>query len=329
MTRVAVAHYPEGAGHATRMLAVGRALETRGASVTLAGGGPGERFVEALGYEEYVPTPVDYIGDYQGDGGLADVLTGSVPDSARRVRDFVAWLRREDPDALVTDDMFAAMAAPLARTPLYVLTHNAPGYYTDAVERWGASLLTHLQQTVARAFFYPAVWPRLPDDPSGVTRVPPVALEGTGGPAPDPADVGVLISPSTYSTELEAVAERLREAGETVTLVGGPDWETVPALLPYVRAASAVVCPGYSTAMEAAVAGTPCVLYPFTSEQRGVARFVTEGGVSGFAVAETVGEAVGVARDPPAATPMPNGAPVVAESVLGDLNGNAHPGPGR
>jgi len=321
MTRVAVAHYPEGAGHATRMLAVARALEDRGASVALAGGGPGERFVRQLGYDEYVPTSVDYVADYQERGGLRAVLTNSLPDSARRLRDFAGWLRREDPDALLTDDMFAAMAAGLTRTPLFVLTHNAPGFYRDAVERWGASALTLLQRALSRAFFYPAVWPRHPRDPAGVTRVGPVALTGTGDADPDPAEVGVLVSPSTYSDDLEAVAERLRDAGETVTLVGGPDWEPVPALLPYVRAASAVVCPGYSTAMEAAVAGTPCVLYPFTTEQHGVARFVRETGARGFAVAETVDAAVAAARDPPPGAPRENAAGPVADAVIADLGG--------
>ena len=40
---VAVAHYPEGAGHATRMMAVARSLEERGATVSMAGGGYGSR----------------------------------------------------------------------------------------------------------------------------------------------------------------------------------------------------------------------------------------------------------------------------------------------
>src|SRR6056297_3606597 len=110
---VAVAHYPEGAGHATRMLAVAKALEARGATVRLAGGGPGKRFVELNGYEEYVPAVVDYIGDYQDGGNLLRVVTHSVPMSGKRVYDYVQWLRRTEPDALVTDDMFAAMAATL------------------------------------------------------------------------------------------------------------------------------------------------------------------------------------------------------------------------
>jgi len=316
---VAVVHYPEGAGHATRMLAVARELEARGATVELAGGGPGERFVELLGYEAYVPTVVDFIGDYQGNGGgsLVDVLTGSVPDAVRRVRDVARWLRRVDADCVVTDDMFASVAAVLDRVPQYVCTHNTPGYYDDLAERVGAALLTRQQVAASRSFFYPAVWPELTGDPRGVERVPPLALDvPLDGDVPD---VDVLVSPSTYSDDLEAVAGRLRERGRDVTVVGGDGWTTVRSMLPVLREANAVVCPGYSTVMEAAVAGTPCVVYPFTSEQRGVARFVEAGGEPGFAVADSPGEAVRAVEDPPGDPEFENGAPVVADRVAAAL----------
>jgi UDP:flavonoid glycosyltransferase YjiC (YdhE family) len=310
---VAVVHYPEGAGHATRMLAVARELEARGATVELAGGGPGERFVELLGYEEYVPTVVDFIGDYQGDGGLRHVLTGSIPDAARRVRDVARWLRSVDADCVVTDDMFASMAAALARVPQFVCTHNTPGYYDDLAERLGAAALTKQQVWASEQFFYPAVWPALSGDPPGVERVPPLALdEPLDG---DPPALDVLISPSTYSDDLESVAVELRARGRDVTVVGGEDWEPVASMLPVLREASVVVCPGYSTVMEAAVAGTPCVIYPFTSEQRGVAEFVDRGGEPGFGVARTPEEAVAAVEDPPASPEFENGAAVVAERV--------------
>ncbi|MDH5019502.1 glycosyltransferase [Halobacterium rubrum] len=311
---VAVVHYPEGAGHATRMLAVARELEARGATVELAGGGPGEQFVELLGYEEYVPTVVDFIGDYQGDGGsLLDVVTGSVPDAVRRVRDVARWLRRVDADCVITDDMFASVAAVLARVRQYVCTHNTPGYYDDLAERVGAKLLTRQQVAASRSFFYPAVWPALTGDPRGVERVPPLALDvPLEGDVPD---VDVLVSPSTYSDDLDEVASRLREHGRDVTVVGGDGWTTVRSMLPVLREANAVVCPGYSTVMEAAVAGTPCVVYPFTSEQRGVARFVEAGGEPGFAVAESPESAVRAVEDPPDDPDFENGAPVVAQRI--------------
>ncbi|GAA0308861.1 glycosyltransferase [Halarchaeum salinum] len=308
---IAVAHYPEGAGHATRMLAVARELEARGATVSLAGGGPGKRFVDLLGYDEYVPTPVDYVGDYQGSGGLVETLTGSVPASARRVHDLYRWLQRESPDRLVTDDMFAAMAAPLAGVPCYVTTHNAPGFYDDAVERAGAAALTSYQRGVARDFYYPTVWPRSSDDPDGVTRVPPLALDVDATVVGDP---DVVVVPSTYSTALDESVARLRDDGRDVTLVGGDDWEPVASMLPTLRAADLVLCPGYSTVMEAAVAGTPCLIYPFTSEQRGVARLASR--ATGFRTVTSPDEVERAARDPPDPPVYENGAGRVAAGVL-------------
>jgi len=312
---IAVAHYPEGAGHATRMLAVARELESRGASVSLAGGGPGKRFIERLGYEEYVPERVDFVDDFQGQGGsLWTVCTRSIPASARRARDYVRWLRRVDPDALVTDDMFAAMAAPVAGVPLFVATHNAPSLYREFAERAGAAALTLLQTALARAFYFPAVWPPGDADPRGVERVPPIALD-----CPATAvEADVVLVPSTYSAALDRAADRLDEQGYDVARVGGPDWPGVDSMLPTLRAADCVVCAGYSTVMEAAVAGTPCVVYPHTSEQRGVARLLAD--APGFTLAWSVEEISEAVADPPAAMERENGAPVVAERVLAALS---------
>lgn len=315
---IAVVHYPEGAGHATRMLAVARGFERRDVSVSIAGGGPGTQFVELNGYDPYEPTLVDFIDSYQyGDGG---VLTDSVPNAARRVRDVVRWLREEDPDAVVTDDMFAAMAAPLANVPLYVLTHNAPGLYDDPLERVATDGLTRLQVGLSRAFFFPAFW-STDHDPRGVERIGPVALPADvaadGGVDADLPELDVLLVPSAYSADQAALVARLEAAGHDVTSVGGDDWEPVPSLLPYVESANVVVCSGYSTVMEAAVAGTACVVRPFTDEQHGVGRFLDT--VEGFRVAHSVRGVVRAVESTPDPTPCENGVDAVTDRVLADL----------
>lgn len=364
---VAVAYYPEGAGHATRMLAVAKALEAHGIGVSLAGGGPGAKYVEHNGYEEFTPTAVDFVADYQGrvgsvesegpprtggvvstdddgspgvtadgwtarvggeaghfggrrigvaeeTGSLARVLTRSLPDSAKRVRDYVGWLRRTDPDAIVTDDMFAAMAAPLTKTPLFVLTHNASSYYDAVIEQAFTWLLNRYQLSAAGAFLYPAIWPPDPGDPPGVTRVPPVALEPAASEQP-PADVGVLLVPSTYSTGFGDLADALRAEGRSVTLVGDRGWTPVSAMLPHIRAADVVVCSGYSTVMEAAVGGTPCVVWPFTDEQHGFTRVIERTGVPGFQVEHSIPHVLRAVRHPPEIPRYENGAPRVAAFV--------------
>ena len=261
---VAVVHYPEGAGHATRMLAVADAFE---------------------------PTAVDYIDTYQG-GSLRRVLTDSVPATTARVTELTGWLRDGNPDALVTDDMFAAMAAIRTGTPLYVVKHDMPSLYDSRVERAGASFHTDIQRAAAERFFYPAVWPASEADPDDVTRVPPIAL--TGGNAPD-GSTEIFVVPSHYS-DLGRVADTLDALGYGVANVGGDDWEAVPSLLPHLRAADLVICSGYSTVMDAAVAGTPCIVSPATDEQRAVADRLAD--VDGFAVANTRFDIVAAVTSP-------------------------------
>jgi hypothetical protein len=311
---IAVAHYPEGAGHATRMLAVADALESVGGTVRMAGGGAGSEFVALNGYDAFEPTTVDYIDTYQN-GSLWRAASRSVPASLRRIAEYEAWLGATEPDALVTDDMFAAMAATRRNVPLYVLKHDMPGLYDDATERAGARFHTLFQLSAAREFFYPVVWPESAVDPERATRIPPVALEGdaTVGSAPD-----VVVVPSHYSS-LSRLATHLRRQGYEVLDVAEDDWDAVPSLLPYIRAADCVVCSGYSTIMDAAVAGTPCVVHPATDEQRAVADWLERFDVSGFTVASDPLDVLDAVADPPESPAFDNGAAVIARRVLTDL----------
>ncbi|UPM42270.1 glycosyltransferase [Halocatena salina] len=311
---IAVAHYPEGAGHATRMLAVGTELEKLGANVLMAGGGNGSEFVKLNGYDEFEPTTVNYIDTYQG-GSMSHVLTESVPGSVRRVADYVDWLHRMDPDALVTDDMFAAMAAQKAGVPLYVVKHDMPGLYQDPLERAGAFFHTRFQLATAREFFYPVVCPSSEIDPTGVTRVPPIALDGER----DPIDAGdVVCVPSQYS-DFDRIAVQLRRQGYDVLNVGADDWDAVPSLLPYIRGADAVVCSGYSTIMDAAVAGTPCVIHPETTEQQAVAEWIDRSDVTGFTVANDAIDVLTAVQSPPEPPTYANGGSEIATAVIEDL----------
>lgn len=313
---IAVAHYPEGAGHATRMMAIGTELETQGADVLMAGGGSGTEFIALNGYDEYEPTPVDYIDTYQ-DGSMSGVITKSVPASIERVADYVDWLGRVDPDALVTDDMFAAMAAPKAGVPLYVVKHDMPGLYQDSLEQAGAFFHTKFQLTTAQEFFYPAVCPPSEIDPDGATRVSPIALDGEAHTV-DTADV--VCVPSHYS-EFDRIAVQLEQQGYDVLNVGAEDWEAVPSLLPYIRGADVVVCSGYSTIMDAAVAGTPCVIHPETTEQEAVAEWIDRTDISGFTVAEDAIDVLGAVRSSSESPSYRNGASEIATTVVDDLQG--------
>ena len=229
--------------------------------------------------------------------------------------EYKAWLAATEPDALVTDDMFAAMAADRCDIPLYVLKHDMPGLYDDVTERAGARFHTLFQLSAAREFFYPVVWPESTVDPGRATRVSPVALDGerTVGDGPD-----VVVVPSHYSS-LSRLATHLRRQGYDVLDVADEEWDAVPSLLPYIRAADCVVCSGYSTIMDAAVAGTPCVVHPATDEQRAVADWLERFDVTGFAVAPEPLDVLDAVADPPDAPSFTNGATVIARRVMTDL----------
>ncbi|WP_209309465.1 glycosyltransferase [Haloarcula amylovorans] len=315
---IAVAHYPEGAGHATRMLGIADALQSAGATVRMAGGGAGTEFVELNGYDEFEPTTVDYIDTYQ-DGSVWQTVSQSFPASLGRIADYRAWLDAVSPDALVTDDMFAAMAAAKCSVPLYVLKHDMPGLYRDRIERLGAQFHTTFQLSAAREFFYPAVWPKSSADPDRATRIPPVALDGEPR-VREAADVVVV--PSQFSS-LDHLADRLRSNGYDVINVADDDWDAVPSLLPYIRGADTVVCSGYSTIMDAAVAGTPCVVFPETAEQDAVADWLDRFDVTGFTVVDDSLAALEAIERPLEAPDFDNGAGDVARRVLADLGETA------
>jgi hypothetical protein len=317
MTRVGVVYYPEGQGHATRMLGVVQALERRGADVHIAGGGPGTQFVELLGYDVYRATSVEFIRDYQyRSPALLNVLTRSLPDSWQRIHDLIAWMRRTSPEVLITDDMFAAVAATITRTPFYTVNHNAMSLYDAVLDQTITWAFNRYQQAASREFLYPAVWPPADDDPTRVRRIPPIALESPTDAEAPPDELDVLVVPSFYSEDFDRLTERLLGEGYRVRHVGSEEWSPVPALLPWIRAADVVVCSGYSTVMEAAVAGTACVVWPFTDEQEGVARKIERSGVPGFRVERSLSYAVNGIESPPSAPTQPNGTDQVAEIVL-------------
>lgn len=313
---IAVAYYPEGAGHATRMLSVAEALRADGADVSIAGGGAGARITELNGYDQFEPTYVDFIETYQY-GSVLSTITESLPKAVRRTADYLSWFRAGSFDAIVTDDMFAVKAAAVAGLPLYVVKHDMPNMYDDPVQRAGAAFHVRLQRSIASRFFYPSVWQPSRMEDEHVTHVPPIALADGGRSI---RIASAVLVPSHYSTGFDVIADRLEAAGVDTVVIGDEDWELVPVLLPYLRGADTVVCSGYSTVMEAAVAGTPCVIRPETDEQKGVCRWLERTGAEGFEVARDVDTLIETAVDPPAGPSYENGAPLVAETVLTDLD---------
>jgi hypothetical protein len=289
------------------MLAVVERLERAGYETALAGGGPGAKFVEENGHSEYEPVAVEFIDDFQN-GGLLDVVRNSGPALYDRVQEYRAWYRRQDPAVVLADGISAAIAAAVDdRTYVYV-SHDPAAFYTNPVERIGALARNRLAMRTAERFLLPKVWAG-PPTIAGAEEISPLAPEGDAVEE----DVDVLLVPSAFSIDPDRLAETLRARGREVTLVGGENWETRPTLQPHIAGANLVLCNGYSTVMEAAVAGTPCIVLPTTSEQRGVARALAD--TRGFYSATSIEGVEALLDGVESPEPQPNGAARVAEVV--------------
>lgn len=312
---IALAHGPEGAGNATRMLAVAEELRRAEADFVIAGGGPGAGFLEMNGFSEYEPTTLDFIAKREGAPSLVDALAHAGPRVARRFLDFYRWLDRENPAVLLTDDPFAALPAMLKGIPWYRIDHSSVACYDDPFERLAFRLFNGFSLRASEGFFFTSVFPDPYPTRENLLPVGPIAHE------PDPDAVAavdpfdVLLIPGTYSEGFEEMAAELEADGLSVTMVGGPDWEATPSMLPYHEAADVVVCTGFSSIAEAVVAGTPVVVYPFIDCQQGIAEQIESRGVEGIEVVHSRADAMAAVRDPPADPVFENGAPAVADQL--------------
>ncbi len=295
------------------MLPVVDRLEAAGYETVLAGGGPGTKFVEENGHTEYEPATVAFVEDFQ-DGGLLDVLRNSGPGLYDRVQEYRAWYRAQSPALILADGISAAIAAAADDREYLYVSHDPAEFYDNPVERLGAVARNRLAMRTATRFLLPKVWDGEPTVP-GAEVVAPLAPERDAAER----DVDVLLVPSAFSIDPDRLAETVRAQGREVTLVGGENWETEPTLQPYIAGANLVVCNGYSTVMEAAVAGTPCLVLPTTSEQQGVADALSE--TRGFYAAASLDEVETLLGDAESPRPRPNGAERVADLAAAYADG--------
>ncbi len=314
MEPVALAHSPEGAGNATRMLAVAAELDTAGIDVVLAGGGPGTDFLRTNGYSAFEPATVEFTGPRRN-GSVLRTLAGAAAPAAARLRDFYTWLGDHDPVVLVTDDPFAVAAARARGVPFFRLDHSSVDCYDALAERTAFRLFNGYSLRVGEGFFHTRLWDAsLPPRAERLRPVDPIAFQPDDAPPVDPFDV--LVVPGTFSTGFSHVVDRLRADGHDVVLVGGPEWETVPAMTPYAGAANVVLCTGFSSIAEAVVAGTPVVVRPSIDCQRGIADGIDRYGVRGVVTAESTADVVSHVADPPPTPEFDNGAGQVAADLL-------------
>jgi len=312
--KVAIVYWCDGAGHAARAIPLAKEFESRGIDVSIAGGGPGGKFVDCNGFDQPEFTTVSV----KGSTPLAfarHTLFDLVPSSVRRFREVSEWLKDESPDVLVTDDIFAGVAAAYQGIDFYRIDHLTTDLFGPM---WGTplKLYNEIALQFAEGIIVTSLWADDPDPP-GITRVGPLAQEGETDNAVDPYDV--LLNPGTHGENFNVIRARLETEGYDVRTVGDDDWETKPTMTPYTAAADVVICTGFSSIADTVVAGTPCVIYPFLPFQKAIGQRVDEKRIEGVstatAVEDVVDQAIGYCEGDE--TPdYDNGAPAFVDAII-------------
>lgn len=310
-SKIAVTHAPEGAGNAIRMLAVAKKLREKEHEVVMAGGGPGKMFVEMNGFDEYVPEVIDFISEREN-GSTARAVIDETPVFLKRFMDFYSWTSEQQPDIMVTDDPLAMLAAKMQGIEFVRIEHSRAGMMSRGLERYSHKIANYLSIKLGEKFYQTCLWPE-EEAEKDIHRVNPLVVE------PDEKEetgsFDILVVPGTYSEGFDEITEELRDEGLEVKVVGGEGWEAVPAMLPFMEEADAVLCTGFSSLSEAAVAGTRCVLYPFIDAQEGVAREIEKRDIEGVKVVRSQSKALEeLLKDGPDPE-YPNGADEIAEDI--------------
>ena len=312
--KVAIVYWCDGAGHAARSIPVANELQSRGVDVAMAGGGKGKKFVEINGYDHPDLTTVTVEGSTPLEF-LEHTAFDLVPSAAKRMREVYQWLKAEDPDKLVTDDVFAGLAAAKLGIEFYRIDHLTTDLL-DPVWRGPLKIYNEISLQFAEGIIVTSLWPDEPD-PDGITRVGPLAQDGEVEEEVEPYDV--LINPGTHGENFDEIRRQLEADGLDVRSVTDDDWEITPAMTPYTGAADVVVCTGFSSIADTVVAGTPCVIYPFLPFQKALAERAEQKDIDGVGHATGVREVIERVRQFRDAQERPdyeNGAPEFVDIVL-------------
>jgi hypothetical protein len=317
--KIGIVYWCEGAGHAARNLSIASEMESRGAEVLMAGGGPGKKFVELNGFEDPVPEPVTTIenktdSEVSKTRFLAKVLFEEVPSYFKRFRDIYRWIGEEQPNKIVTDDFLAVIASLIKGVEFYRIEHMTPEIVPLYVEL-PLRVYDWLTLKFGENIFITSIW-EIEDEREGIEEVGPLAQQGHKEVEP----FDVLLIPGTMSEGFEDIREKLEDRGLHVRMVGDESWEMAPAMTPYTEAASCVICTGFSSIADTVVPGTPCVVFPFFSIQESIAQEIEERDLKGFECVNTKEEAVNSAekfcKDSSETPDATNGAEAVVDRVL-------------
>ena len=312
--KVAVIYWCQGAGHAARNIPIAQELEERGHDVLMEGGGPGQMFAEMNGFgmDEYNFRTIPVISSSPIDI-LKRGLTEVIPSALGRFRTSMKFLKKEDPDLVITDDHTMILAATLRRKKYHTINHLRPEFFSG-LSYVAAELFDRFSLFFGDRIFFTSLWSH-EDGREGVEYVDPLAQEGEGEIEP----YDVLLIPGSFGDDFEDLRDRLEQEDLEVRTVGDESWETKPSMTPYTEAADCVVCTGFSSIADSVVAGTPCVVYPHLQMQELVTEQIDMRDIKGVRTAYSLKSAeettLEIVREGIDAPEFGNGAVEVADFV--------------
>lgn len=317
--KVAIAHFCEGAGHASRLLGVASCLEGYDdVDIEIAGGGPGAKFVEMNGFKEYEPTGIDFIGKRDEVNDFLAVAL-NLSSAVSRANDFRKWLKEVDPDVVLTDDPYAFFVSSIRGYKVYRLDHMRSGMFARRFDNFNQFLMEKMSQILGEKTFITSLSSDI-DLESGQCLVDPTMYRPED--YEEVEDFEVLIIPGTFSDGFDRLKRELEGRGYEIRMVGDEEWEMVPSMYPYAEAADYVVCTGFSSIAESVVAGTHCIVNPFIEGQEAIANQIEEEDIQGITVCREIGEIIEEIENGKREEPMyENGSEQVAERLVEDFRG--------
>jgi hypothetical protein len=247
--KVGFVYWCDGAGHAARAIPVLKELESRGINISVAGGGPGSRFVELNGFDQPDLAHAAVKGN-KPLKFLKHTFGSLIPNLFKRTKEISKWMKEENPDKVITDDLFAMFVAIKQGKKVYRIDHLTPSMF-GLKWRVPSKIYNKFSLIFGEQIIVTSLW-KEESDPRGYTRVGPLAQEGESDDNIDGYDV--LINPGTHGEKFDLIKDKLEQEDLNVRTVGDDKWETKPSMTPYTEKADVVVCTGFSSIADTVVA---------------------------------------------------------------------------
>jgi len=315
--KTGIIYWCGGSGHAARSIPIANELRSRGEKVSIAGGGFGAKFVDMNGFEQKKLTEIDDPAEYSLTDFFTRTFTKLIPSSFSRLRDIDKWLKQEEPDQLITDDIFAIFLASIYGIEFYRVDHVT----TDILPlRWSLPLKLYNSLSMLRGnqIFVTSLW-KEEGGSKNITKIDPLAQDDESEEELDSCDI--LLSPGTWGKGFHKIRSELEEKGYNVRTVGDDKWELKKSMTPVMRSVDLVICTGFSSIADAAVAGTPVLVFPFLTYQKALAKSIEERELQGIGTVHDVDEAIEMAEEyceneDIEGPEYDNGAPEIVDRIL-------------